>query len=45
MKSHLFKQMAIPISEYLNKFKRDESLWSVLAHDEMTGDDSSRHRN
>ena len=38
MEDNLFKQIAIPISNVLNKIKRDESLWNtlcnVLAQDE-----------
>ena len=36
MERHLFKQMAIPISDDLNKFIRDESLWNVLASDDFS---------
>ena len=28
MEDNLFKQIAIPISNDLNKFKKDESLWN-----------------
>ena len=45
MEDQLFKQIAIPISNDLNKIKRDESLWNTVYCNvgEQDGTDAYSH--
>ena len=43
MEDHLFKQIAIPISNDLNKIKRDESLWNTLCNIGALDETMRRH--